>query len=290
MDRQEMGAFLRACRGRTDPVSSGFAVGKRRRVAGLRREEVAELAGISPDWYTRLEQGRDVGVSRDVLERLIDAFQLTASEADYLISLSGISPATQTEQRPAPGGTEQVAQQRVLESLNPHPAYYVAGPWDLVAWNESAEQVMPELFRTDARRNALRMVFCNESFRERLADWEQHARHCMAVFRGDYGRHPGDERFRRVAAELTIASPEFARWWPEHQVEVRTPAEKQLHDPELGELHFVTQFFHATERSDLVLIVFCGDASTQRRIAGRLDEGSAPDRAAPIHQLPGSGL
>lgn len=289
MNRQEMGAFLKACRGRTDPVSAGFSAGKRRRVTGLRREEVADLAGISPDWYTRLEQGRDVGVSREVLERLIGAFQLTASEAEYLISLSGISPATQSIQRPGSGDTEQLARDRVLESLNPHPAYYVSGPWDLVAWNRSAEQVIPELFTPETRRNALRMVFCDNSFRSRLADWEQHARRCMAIFRGDYGRHPGDGRFRRMAAELTVASDDFARWWPEHEVEVRTPAEKKLFDPTVGELNFVTQFFHATERSDLVLIVFCGDTPTQQRIAGQLNRDDTPGQTAITNQPSGPG-
>ncbi len=270
MDRQEMGAFLKACRSRIEPRTAGFPVSRRRRVTGLRREEVAELAAISADWYTRLEQGRDVGVSREVLERLITALRLTASEADHLIALSGISPTPALPETPAKNAAGDAAHQHLLDALSPHPAYYVAGPWDLVAWNDAAARIVPEILAPGAHGNLLRMIFCDERFRARLTDWEDHARRCLAVFRGDYGRHPGDTRFRRLAAELTVASTEFAQWWPAHEVGIRSPTAKRLRDPDLGELNFVVQFFHAAEQSDLVLVVFTGDTETQARIAGVL--------------------
>lgn len=271
MDRQEMGAFLRACRSRIDPRTVGFPVHRRRRVAGLRREEIAELANISTDWYTRLEQGRDVGVSRDVPERLIAALCLTSSEADHLVALSGISPKPVKGVEPEGHAEGSAAHQELLDSLSPHPAYYVTGPWDLVAWNDAAAHIIPEILAPETHGNLLRMVFCHHGFRGRLVEWESHARQCLAVFRGDYGRHPGDVRFRRLAAELTVASAEFAQWWPEHEVGVRSPTTKKLRDPELGELSFVVQFFHAAEQSDMVLVVFTGDAPTQQFIATTLE-------------------
>ncbi|WP_435105123.1 helix-turn-helix transcriptional regulator [Arhodomonas sp. AD133] len=270
MDRQEMGAFLKACRSRIDPRTAGFPVSRRRRVAGLRREEIAELADISADWYTRLEQGRDVGVSREVLQRLITALRLTASEAEHLIALSGISPRPAAPASPRKNAAGDGTYQHLLDALSPHPAYYITGPWDLMAWNDAAARIVPEILAPETHGNLLRMIFCHDRFRARLVDWESHARQCLAVFRGDYGQHPGDTRFRRLAAELTVASTEFAQWWPAHEVGIRSPTAKRLQDPELGELNFVAQFFHAAEQPDLVLVVFTGDTTTQQRIAGAL--------------------
>lgn len=273
MDRQEMGAFLRVCRQRIDPQSAGFPVQRRRRVAGLRREEVAELAGISPDWYTRLEQGRHVGISREVVERLIEALRLSPAESEHLVALSGVSPRVMASDDMAQLPVGDDAPEQLLGALQPHPAYYITGPWDLVAWNDAAARVIPELLAPENEGNVLRMVFCDERFRARLVDWEAHARRCLAIFRGDYGRNPADARFRRLAADLTLASPEFAAWWPRHEVGFRAPSAKRLRDREFGELRFVVRFFHAAERADLILVVFTGDTGAQEQIQAALTTG-----------------
>lgn len=266
MDRREMAAFLKARRSRIDPVSAGFPPGRRRRVSGLRREEVAELAGISPDWYARLEQGRDLGVSATVLERLAAALRLSPTETAHLMSLAGL-PVADAVTEDEKAASELETRRDLLESFGPNPAYYVSGPWDLAVCNRAAARMIPELLGPEGNGNVLRMIFCSHSFRERLANWADHAQHCIAVFRGDYGRNIDDARFRRLAAELTVASPEFAEWWPQQKVGMRSPTVKLLRDPELGELSFTVHFFHATEARNLILVLFAGDAEARKRIA-----------------------
>lgn len=278
MDRKEMAAFLKAQRGRIDPQSAGFRPGRRRRVSGLRREEVAELVGISPDWYARLEQGRELGVSATVLERLAVALSLSPTEAAYLFSLAGLSaPKTATQDEKAV--PELTSHRDLLESFGPNPAYYVSGPWNLAFCNRAAARMIPELLGPEGNGNVLRMIFCSSGFRKRLVNWADHAQRCIAVFRGDYGRNIDDARFRRLAAELTVASPEFAEWWPQQKVGTRSPTVKLLRDPELGELSFTLHFFHATEARNLILVVFAGDAEARERIASALE---AADETAPV--------
>lgn len=266
IDHKELGDFMKACRARIDAETMGFPVGSRRRVAGLRREEVAELAGISPDWYTRLEQGRDVGVSRRVLECLSEALQLSEAETGHLFSLAGVQRFAET----AIPGVESVSQADVLEALSPNPAHYVSGPWDLEAMNAAAELALPELRGADANGNVMRMIFRDEGFRERLVDWESHAQQCLATFRTLYGRQARNPRFRQLVSELTLSSEAFATWWPRQRVGDLSPASKRFIDPVLGELRFTVRFFQPTEDPGGILTIFMGDSSTQQRLGEAL--------------------
>ncbi|RAW05999.1 transcriptional regulator [Halomonas elongata] len=271
IDHEELGAFMKACRARVDAEAMGFPVGKRRRVAGLRREEVAELAGISPDWYTRLEQGRDVGVSRRVLECLSKALQLSEAEMGHLFALAGVQRPVET----AVSSSEAVVSQaEVLEALSPNPAHCVSGPWDIEAMNMAAEVAFPELHGKKAGGNVMRMIFRDEGFRERLADWESHAKQCLATFRTLYGRQMRDPRFRQLVNELTLSSEEFAAWWPRQHVGDLSPASKRFIDPVLGELRFTVRFFQPTEDPGRILTVFMGDAYTQQRLGEALADRS----------------
>lgn len=269
MDQQQMAAYLKACRGRISPSSKGFS-DVRRRVPGLRREEVAELAGISADWYTRLEQGRGTGVSRDVLNRLAEALELSPFESEYLASLSGNARMTNWVSDSANSKAERILRHEMLTALLPHPAYYVMGPWQVIAWNEAVDLVLPELFDKQSKCNAMRMIFCNDSYRARIKNWSKSARESLTVFRGDYGLRPAGERFQGLVAELMTESAEFAQWWSEHEVSTRGPERKVLIDEKLGNLHFVTQCYISAKQPDLILVVFTGDVTTQHKITEAL--------------------
>ncbi|MDR5884793.1 helix-turn-helix transcriptional regulator [Vreelandella janggokensis] len=267
IDHKELGDFMKACRARLDADAMGFPVSPRRRVAGLRREEVAELANISPDWYTRLEQGRNVGVSRRVLECLSLALQLSEAETGHLFSLAGVQRPMETVMP----SDERASQVDVLEALLPNPAHCVSGPWEIEAMNAAAELALPELHGNEAGGNVMRMIFRDEGFRERLVDWESHAKQCLATFRTFYGRQQArDPRFRQLVNELTLSSEAFAAWWPRQRVGDLSPASKRFIDPKLGELRFTVRFFQPTEDPSRIMTVFMGDASTQKRLGEAL--------------------
>ena len=220
-----MGEFLQALRQRCAPEAFGFPVGSRRRTQGLRREEVAQLAGISPTWYTWIEQGRDVKVSPDVLDRLAQSIRLTATERAYLFEMAG---------RHDPQGAE-AEDDSAPESLVglladfDFPAYVMGRYWDLLAWND----LLAELFSTWLDRlrgeqdldndhgitpNLLRFVFLLPQSRQFVVDWESRARRICAEFRADCRTRLEEPALQRLVDELKQASPEFSRYWKQHDV------------------------------------------------------------------------
>ena len=206
----------RAC----SPRTSGCPNGGRRRTPGLRREEVAQLAGVGTTWYTWLEQGRDVRASLDVLEALARALRLTPAERGHLILLG------RGEQAPAcPPPAERVSAtlRRLVENLGPSPAFILGRRWDYLAWNRAAGVVFgwdPEL---DPRpsRNHIWLTFMDPARRELMPDWERSARRLVAKFRADSARHIGDPGVRAADRLAAASSPEFARWWERHEVAQR---------------------------------------------------------------------
>ena len=252
--RREAGHFLRSRRTRLTPSDVGLSNGFRRRTPGLRREEVAMLAGVGTTWYTWLEQGRDVRPSVEVLSALAGALRLDPTERRHLFILHDRAVA---EQRQA--GAERVDEplRRMLDSLIRQPAYVLGRRWDILAWNRAAEVVYGPYGRLEGdARNALHLVFADPDHRRLLVDWEAVARASLAMFRADCARYAGDPDFDRLVARLARLSPEFAQWWPQREVARPLAGQKRIDHPTAGRMLFEYSSFGVGDLPDMKLIVF----------------------------------
>ena len=235
--RHELGAFLRARRAALRPEDVGLPEGiNRRRTPGLRREEVAQLAGISVSWYTRLEQGKDVQLSAKALARVVKALQLTPVQREYVVTMArGDALAVE------PARTETVSStlQDVLDAQGDRPAYLIDARLNLLAWNQAAIDVFgftDGLAEVPAvERNLLWRIFTDDS-RYLLVGWERHARLLLAQFR-DASRHVVDDPwFGQFIERLKERSPEFAEWWSRYDVERVQETEKVVDHPAVGQI------------------------------------------------------
>ena len=282
--RQEMAALLRTRRARVSPVEAGVLLvpGSRRRTPGLRREEVAQLAGISVSLYTWLEQGRILKTSRRVLDGIARVLKLDDTERALLLELVlGSGDETGARDR----AEIDLWMRVLLDSLDDVPAYITDSRWDIVAWNTAARAVIIdfESLRPEDR-NALWLMFASERFRRDLGEgWESAARAVTARFRLDYARHASASRFVELVERLTEKSPEFARWWNRHDLQPPTLRQSRRNHPEIGELvlgHVYLEFRHDPE---LTLTTFPSDEATRariRRAASSLKARSTPGTAA----------
>ncbi len=235
--RQELGAFLRARRQALRPTDVGVPEGVNlRRTPGLRREEIAQLAGMSVSWYTRLEQGKDVQFSSKALARLAEALRLTAAQREYVFTL-----ARGDTLRAEPASIESVSStlRDVLDAQGDNPAYLIDAHLNLLAWNQAAIDVfgMPDdLAGVPAEeRNLLWLIFTDDS-RYLLVDWERHAKLLLAQFR-DASRHlVGDPWFDGFVERLKRRSPEFVAWWSRYDVERVQATEKVVDHPVIGQI------------------------------------------------------
>jgi transcriptional regulator with XRE-family HTH domain len=235
--RHDLGAFLRARRAALRPEDVGLPEGiNRRRTPGLRREEVAQLAGISVSWYTRLEQGKDVQLSAKALARVVKALQLTPVQREYVVTMArGDALAVE------PARTETVSStlQDVLDAQGDRPAYLIDARLNLLAWNQAAIDVFGfthGLAEVPAvERNLLWRIFTDDS-RYLLVGWERHARLLLAQFR-DASRHVVDDPwFGQFIERLKERSPEFAEWWSRYDVERVQETEKVVDHPAVGQI------------------------------------------------------
>ncbi|WP_043265345.1 helix-turn-helix transcriptional regulator [Streptomyces sp. CT34] len=232
--RRVLAEFLRSRRERITPRDAGIVAGPRRRTPGLRREEVAQLSGVSVTWYTWLEQARDISVSRQVLTSLARALMLSSVELRHLFALAGERPPEQPPVR-GPGP----ALQRLVDALAPHPAYLLDANWDLVGWNSAEAGLIgdPGELAPD-ERNLLWLVFTDPAMRTLLADWEGQARDLVAQFRADARERFDDPRFDRLTRELRRVSPEFSEWWQAHDLADFGSSRRVFRHPRVGSLTF----------------------------------------------------
>ncbi|MFD0686370.1 helix-turn-helix transcriptional regulator [Actinomadura fibrosa] len=231
--RRELGGFLRSRRHRLAPADAGIVPGPRRRTPGLRREEVAAVAGVSLTWYTWLEQGRVGGVSRQVLDSLARALRLGPDEHRHLLELAG-EPAAEPR---APAGASREVRD-LLAMVEPNLAHVVTRCFDLVAWNAPVEALfrgMPEWPVPDDP-NVVRMMFDVPGMRALYPDWEAEARWLTALLRNEAGRQAGNPRFQRLVDGLNATSPEFREYWSSHDLTPFTPSERRFRHPVLGEV------------------------------------------------------
>lgn len=252
--RREAGDFLRSRRQRLAPADVGLPGGVRRRTPGLRREEVAMLAGVGTTWYTWLEQGRDVRPSNEVLGALAAALKLDPAERRHLFVLHD-RPAP--ELRPAGDERIEAPLRRMLDSLTGQPAYVLGRRWDILAWNAAADAVFGPYARLEGdERNTLHLLFADPAHRRLLTDWEAVARASLAMFRADSARFAGDAGFERLVARLTRESEAFAAWWPRREVARPLSGHKRIDHPRAGRMVFEYSSFGVGDAPDMKLIVF----------------------------------
>ena len=257
--RRTLGDFLRAHRARLSPGSVGLVAGRRRRTPGLRREEVAQVSGLSATWITWLEQGREVSASPHALAALAAALQLTPAERAYLFELAGRrDPAM-----PEPGGEGMDAPPVLGEAVRAItvPAYVLDRAWNARAWNAAAARLFtgwldgPLENTKEGDKNLLRYVFLSRAARRIIPDWEARARRVLAEFRADTSRHLDDPALSALVADLGRASPLFARWWRAHDVIERAGGERSFDHPRRGRLHYEQMAFNLASRPDFKLVM-----------------------------------
>jgi transcriptional regulator with XRE-family HTH domain len=277
--RREFGAFLRSRRERLRPADVGLPEGIRRRTPGLRREEIALLAGVGTTWYTWLEQGRDIRASAELLSALARALRLEPAERRHLFVLSGHS----LEETP-PSGPERVDEplRRMLTSLTAQPALVVGRRWDILAWNRAAMALFGdyEALKGDDR-NIMHLLFADKLHRRLLVDWEELARSSLAMFRADSARYTGDPGFQRLIEALKSASREFRLWWPKHEVLRPVAGLKRIQHPVAGRMVFEYTSFVVVGDSTLKLIVYTPteESRTNEKLAPLLAKAAARDVA-----------
>lgn len=262
--RQEFSDFLKTRRHRLQPEEVGLPRLGRRRAPGLRREEVALLSGISPEWYTWLEQGRDIQASKETLERIGAALKLEPSETAHLLHLAGYQPTLEPTQ-----GLKVVSPQlqRVLDQLEFTPAYIMGRRWDIIAWNNSATLVFGDFSSLHgAERNCLWQTFIG-SMRSIMLDWEKHAKAEVDTFRATRVKYSGDPWVEEFIEALKEASFEFRTWWSQHDVQDWNAGIKHFEHPSYGQLSFEhTAFVIADQNySELKLITYVPLPGTDTR-------------------------
>jgi transcriptional regulator with XRE-family HTH domain len=248
-----LGTFLRDRRMRLDPAVFGFQPG-RRRTAGLRREEVAQRANISPTWYTWLEQGRGGAPSAHVLDRIAKGMMLTEPERDHLHILAFGHPP-EPRYRQYEGITPRL--QHVLDAMPFSPAIIRTATWDVVAWNKAAAVILTDYAKLPKeRRNILRMMFSDERVRAAQDDWRNVARYVVGAFRADAARAGAGVEIRQLVEELCANSPEFKAMWDDNEVTGIREGIKRLHHPVLGPIDLEFSTFAVEGRSDLDMMVY----------------------------------
>jgi transcriptional regulator with XRE-family HTH domain len=251
--RQTLAHFLQTRRARLTPESQGLAAGPRRRTPGLRREEVAILAGVGLTWYTWLEQGRAISVSDQVLESIACALQLAPDETRYLFTLAKRPPA-----EPSDGAAEQVSQalHHLLSHYREAPAFILGKWWDILAWNEATSCLLGNLGRLPPEeRNHVWLMFTNPDMRKLLCDWEMHAQRMVAEFRVCASRYLEEERSTALVERLLNASQEFRAWWPRHDILTRRCVYKDFEHPVVGKLSFEQTTLIASDAPDFKVVV-----------------------------------
>ncbi|QKW08233.1 helix-turn-helix domain-containing protein [Streptomyces sp. NA04227] len=276
----ELGAFLKARRGELSPGTVGLPeTGGRRRVSGLRREEVAALASISTDYYTRLEQGR-IPASAAVLTTLTRVLHLDDDQRACLFALAGT-----LSERPLRRAVQQAQPRlrRLLDDLRTTPGIILGRRMDILAWNPLAAALVTDFSRIpERRRNYLRLMFTAPEMRELYADWESVARMCVAQLRRAAARDSGSRRLAALVGELSVQDADFRRWWAADQVAVRDAGTKVLRHPVAGELTLDWDTLAAAGDSDQQLVVWSAEPGSPSHDALRILASWAGAAAAPL--------
>ncbi|MFE3162556.1 helix-turn-helix transcriptional regulator [Streptomyces sp. NPDC059224] len=289
MDRNsEIAGFLRTRRARITPEVAGLpADGRSRRVPGLRREEAARLAGVSTEYYTRLEQGRAAHPSPEVIDALARALRLDAAEHEYLTDL-----LARPGGRRAPVNPQRVRQglHLMLQTLEHVPAYIIGRRTDVLASNRLARAILTDFESLPVlRRNLARYYLLDPQARERTVDWERVACETVAMLRMEAGRCPGDRRLADLIGELTLNSTEFSTWWNDHRVLRRTHGAMDYRHPLVGDLHFSYESMQLPGDENQTLCVHMPEPGSATAESLRILSSWNATGAEPDHRPAGSG-
>jgi transcriptional regulator with XRE-family HTH domain len=278
--RTELGTFLRSRRGRITPTDLGLPPGLRRRTPGLRREEVAQLAGVGVTWYTWLEQGRSINASVQVLDAIARTLRLDRAEREHLYRLAEV-PAVLD----APGECLEPEVQAILDGLDPLPAVVYNGRYDALAWNATYAGLFPGITRaTRAERNVLWQMFMMPECCAGMVNREAERRTVLATFRGAYGRHLREPAWNTFIDRLSAESPEFAAMWAMQEVAEPTRREKVFYHRHLGRrLHMVATSFAVSATPETRMVVYTPVSEADQRTLAEV--ASLPPLAAlcPVH-------
>lgn len=265
--RELLASFLRSRRQTLSPEQMGLKPGPRRRTPGLRREEVAQLSGVSLTWYTWLEQGRDIGVSRQVLDALSQTLRLTPAERRHLFTLAETALPAELPRRMVVNPTLR----RLVATLDPHPAHVVNDCWDLLAANRAYAALVGGLCQLpEEERNSIWLLFSRPEMQSLLVDWQREVRDILGQFRIAVGQHPDDPRTAALIDTLTRTSPAFRALWEKHPVHAFRPTMKRFSHPKAGRLDLNYTKLDVAEAPGQHLVVFMpasdADAVAMRRL------------------------
>ncbi|MER6081413.1 helix-turn-helix transcriptional regulator [Streptomyces sp. 900105755] len=268
--RRELAQFIRSRRERRKPQDAGLPVVGHRRTPGLRREEVATLAGLSITWYTWLEQAREIRVSRQVLGSLANALGLDPVERDHLFRLAGEVPPGNAPPRPE----LPMQYELLLTHLNPNPAFIVNRRFDILAWNQGCELLYGDLGALpDERRNVLWVTFTSPAVRAMSENWEEEASHTLALFRTQVGERILDPDVVELLSALEESSPDFTRLWELKELAPFVPKPRTVNHPRLGviELEYIKMHV-ADDDKTLVSYLVKPGSDLERRLGELLRE------------------
>ncbi|MFF3329176.1 helix-turn-helix domain-containing protein [Streptomyces sp. NPDC002888] len=268
--RAELSEFLRSRRARLKPEDVGLPdFGRHRRVPGLRREELAQLAGVSVAYYTRLEQGNGRNVSAEVLDSIARALRLTDAEHSHLTHLA--KPKQHKKKSTARAQQTRASLRQLLDAIDGVPAYIGGRRSDILAWNRMAAALFGDWAELPpAERNWARMVFLRPEYRELFVDWEQKAIDMVSYLRMDAGCHPDDPKLSALVGELSVKSEEFRRLWATHDVKEKGYGVKRMHHPLVGDLTLSFESFRLADDSEQTLITYHAEPGSPSAEALRL--------------------
>jgi len=276
--RGEIATFLKVRRTRRQPEEVGLPRGTRRRTPGLRREEVAGLAGVSTEWYTWLEQAREVRPSVEALRRIATALRLEPGEVRHLLTLAGYG----LEESGAPrAAVVSPRLERLVDQLTCCPTLVYGERWDILAWNQAASVLYGDIAALDGlERNSLYQLFVPPRMRRILRDWEGHARNCVAKLRAEYARNVDDPWFNELVETLRSRCPEFALWWEDHDVQLGQEGLKSYDLPGHGRLTFDFTVLQVTDDhlSSLRMVTYvpAPGTGTQEKMQALLEGARLP--------------
>ncbi|MET4644360.1 transcriptional regulator with XRE-family HTH domain [Streptomyces atratus] len=273
----DLGDFLRSRRARIQPEDVGLQAYGRRRVPGLRREEVAQLAGVSVDYYIRLEQGRGPSVSDAVLDAIARVLRLDETELAYLHTVARPSTKARGE-RPASAQRVRPGLRLLLDTIDRAPAFILGRRMDVLAWNALGDAVVGFSRMPAAARDMPRQVFLEPAARELYPEWAAVAAETVSHLRLDAGLHPTDRQLATLVGELSLRSEDFRRLWADHQVKAKTYGVKRIRHPMAGELNLPYETLALPGDPDQSLVVYTPepDTETAERIALLASWAAAP--------------
>ncbi|ONH61326.1 transcriptional regulator [Frankia sp. CcI49] len=274
---RELGDFLRTRRAAVAPASVGLPTWGTRRVPGLRREELAQLAGISINYYTRLEQGQSTNASDSIIESLARALRLDEDERAHLYALARPAPAKR--RRPARPELPAAGAAALLDAMHAVPAMLLGRRNDILAWNRLGHALLAGHLdaaapRSPQRPNLLRLLFLDPHTRELYRDWDDESALAVSSLRYITAQYPDDRSLAELIGDLSINSPEFARLWARHDVRLCSRGTKRLHHPAVGDLELHYEVLHLS------------DSNGQRILTHTAAPGSGSDAALRLLAAP----